>query len=321
MGAGARQPGPARPLADVVQLVQPAGVAIDGQQVAIRARPRSAGWPGSGTGPGRTRRVVEGHGATRRARIHDLVRDAVPGIRPEVHVEACRHAPMVAIERGAVRGDGPLVDAHVPDVAGREHRAGRSARERWSGVDGGDSAPSGMPSPSVSADPGFRPRRCSARLARPSPSLSSMASPTPSPSVSALRGERPAWKSVMFQRPSRSGSSRASRMPSPSVSALRGCVPADCSRRFEQAVAIRVLGPVAQAVAVGVGLARARMGKLLGAVRQAIPVGILGPVVDAVMIRVHAPGRGVALVATRTCRRARRGPCPSGRLRARPRAR
>ena len=71
--------------------------------------------------------VVEGDGRARRRRGHDLVRDAVAGVRPEVHVQ-----PAIEADRGdhrrRVGRDGAAVDPDVPDVVGGEDRAARGAR-------------------------------------------------------------------------------------------------------------------------------------------------------------------------------------------------
>ena len=78
--------------AGIEQLVEATCVLVDHEHVAvtgrIRSRLRSAGSPGSGSRPGRTRRRSRRRPAVRGRRArHELVRDAVPGVRAEVHVK------------------------------------------------------------------------------------------------------------------------------------------------------------------------------------------------------------------------------------------
>ena len=106
----------------VVQLVEPAGVFVEQQHVAIRAAlDERVVRDGIGARIGLVV-IVERHRAQRRAAVDDLVRDAVALVRPEVHVERLVAADR-ADQRRAVGANGQRVDPPIPDVGGREHGA------------------------------------------------------------------------------------------------------------------------------------------------------------------------------------------------------
>ena len=128
------------------QLVELAVVAVDHEDVAVATR--------AGPLDLRVRRdrvadvvglvvVVEADGRARRRGGHDLVRDAVAGVRAEVHVQPAIEPDRADVGRrlGVER---QRVDALVPDVAGREDRArlgaGHPRRDAGGGGLGGGRA-------------------------------------------------------------------------------------------------------------------------------------------------------------------------------------
>ncbi len=133
-GVGAQVPGRAAPGVPAAarlrcreQLEQPARVLVDHEDVPVGAaldlrgrRDRIADLVGL-VG------VLEGDRRARRRRGDDLPRDAVAGVRAEVHVQPAVEADR-ADHRGRVRRDLAAVDADVPDVVDGEDRARRRAR-------------------------------------------------------------------------------------------------------------------------------------------------------------------------------------------------
>ena len=142
--------GPGRPaaalLVQCVELVEPAGIAVDDQRVTVAfvEMPRRAF--DRHTGRDRVRAlvalvgVVERHlRLRRRLAVHDDVRDADPRAVPEARAEVGVHGAADADRRDhrcRVGGDRQLVDRRVPDARRRKDRAAAELRRRRGGRSG-----------------------------------------------------------------------------------------------------------------------------------------------------------------------------------------
>ena len=119
------------------QLVQLAGALVDHDQVTVCAA-FDARLRGDGVlDPVRLVRPLELHGPARCGRRHDVPRDAIPAVGPEVRMQRRVQADR-GLKRLRVRSHGQRIDALVPDVGTGEDPAPGNARhlDRRCALDG-----------------------------------------------------------------------------------------------------------------------------------------------------------------------------------------
>ena len=238
--------------------------------------------------------VVEGDGRSWGRRGHDLVRDAVSGIRPEVHVQAAVEADR-GDHRGRVRGDRRARRSGrsrrcSPGRSGsrvrraRSARAGRASRRRCRGRAG------------CRCRAGRRWRGRDGRVAgglarvRSGPVLDAVR-----PAVAVRVGDPRVGADPLLadvhEVVAVGALATVARSVAVAVDAARRR-PGQEFERGPQAVAVVVLATVTRAVAIGVGAARVEPGDVFLPVGQPVAVGVLAPVGEAVAVRVGAGRAG-----------------------------